>query len=64
MVMEDKGMRQRNWGLCEYGGACLCVLYRPYVSHWGWVTGEGIKSSGESVIGREMGLRDYELEVE
>lgn len=26
MVIEDKGMRQGDWCLCESGCACVCVL--------------------------------------
>ncbi len=60
MVMEDKGMKQRDWCLC----ACmkLSVLLSVCVcedlmcaSHGGRKTREGLGSSGESVIGREMG---------
>ena len=69
MVMEDKGMRQGDWCLCVHVWSCLCsfvcvcvcVCEREAlicVSHGGRTTGEGLKASGESVIGREMGNWD------
>lgn len=57
MVIEDKGMRQRDWCLCVHVwsrlGVCVCVCVS-----WGEDDWRRPQILGESVIGREMGYWD------
>lgn len=49
MVIEDKGMKQRDWCLCVHVWRCVCVWGsddRMCASQGGRLTREGLKSSG------------------